>query len=253
MKIMRFVLFAILTLSLSMGKAQLMEAETKIMDSPKGEASFQLEANVEVYSYPSDGVWIKVSREAWIKKEDLIGDEFLAEDTELANKEGDKIGQTVAELKVTEKKLVEGFRGKDRYQIILTGYVYGSKFKEGTVPEKRVSELLAIKNKSKQNEGFDQLYDALKFEKREYEGFTVYALYENHKSLEEEKDYRLFIVYRGTTMIVGVFTHNGHVVTAPKIKDSFEDGEQKGIYILKLPAKQKAFVEEDIRYDFLAL
>lgn len=250
---MRLVLFTFLTLSLTIGKAQIMEAKTKIMDSPKGEASFELEANVEVYSYPADGVWVKISREAWIPKQDLIGDEFLAEDTELQDKEGEKIGQTIAELKVTEKKLVEGFRGKDRYQIIISGYVYASKFKDGSIAEKRVTELLAVKNKTKQKVGFNNMFDALKFEKREYDEFTVYALYENHKSLDEEKDYRMFIVYRGSSMVVGVFTNNGHTVTAPKIKDSFEEDEQKGIYILKLPAKQKFLVEEEIRYDFLAL
>lgn len=253
MKILRLALFTFLVFALNTAEAQLMEGQTKILASRNGEESFQLEAEVEVYSYPTDEVWVKISREVWIPTEDLIGEEFLAEDTELLDKEGDLIGKTLAELKVTEKNLVEGFRGKDRYQIIVTGFVYKSKFKDQSIPEQRVTELLEIKNKTKQKEGFLELFENLNFEKKEYDEFTAYGLYENHKSLAEDKDFRMIIIFRGSSMVVAVFTNNGHSVSAPKIKDSFEDGDQKGIYILKLPAKQKEVVEEDIRYDFIAL
>lgn len=250
---MRLILISLLFLSITICQAQLMEEKTQIMDARKGNPSFELEANVQVYAYPTDGVWNKISREAWINKEDLIGEEFLAEDTELQNKEGEVIGKIIAELKVDDKNLVEGFRGKDRYQIIITGFVYASKFKDNTMPEKRVTEILAIKNKSKQKVAFEELFDQLKFEEKEYDGFTAFGLREENKSIDEEKDYRMIIIFRGGSMVIGVFTNNGHTVTAPKIKDTFEDGEQKGIYLMKLPAKQKTMVEEEIRYDFISL
>ena len=253
MKIMKFVLALTLCFIASFGNAQLMEEKTQIMDSKGGKASFELEADVKVYSYPSTGVWYKISREAWIPKDQLIADEYLAEDTELFDKEGELIGKTIAEIKLSEKKLVEGFRGKDRYQIIISGFVYGSKFKDLSSPEKRVTEILAIKNKTKQKEAFEAIFELLDFEKKEYDGFTAYGLREDHKSLNEEKDYRMLVIFRGSSMVIAVFSNNGHSVSAPKIKDSFEDGKEKGIYILKLPAKQKALVEEEIRYDFLAL
>ncbi len=253
MKLLRIALFTFLMFFINTTQAQLMESQTKIMASRGGEESFQLEADVEVYSYPSDGVWAKISREAWIKKEDLIGEEFLAEDTELLDKEGELIGKTIAELKVSKKNLVEGFRGKDRYQILITGYVYKSKFKDQTIAEQRVTEILAIKNKTQQKEAFQELFEILHFEKKEYETFTAYGLFENHKTLKEDKDFRMIVIFRGSSMVIGVFTNNGHTVSAPKIKDTFEEEEQKGIYILKLPAKQKEIVEQEIRYDFIGL
>ena len=250
---MKNFLLPILCLAFTGLSAQMTEDNiTKILTEPEGETKFELEPNQTLYAYASKDGWHKVSKEAWISSNDLIEDKYLAEGTKLLDKEGEKVGNVIKEMKVSEKRLVEGRRGKDRYVIILEGYLYRTKFKDGSFPERKIDELLAIKNKNTQKEGFKKLFEMYDFEEKEYGELTAFAMRETDKTVAEEKDFRVIVIYRGSTTVYGVLT-NGHTVTAPKIKATFEDGEFKGIYMYKPPAKQKAMIEEEMMYDFLAL
>lgn len=249
MKNICVLLFSLSFMSLS---AQMTDELTKVLNKVKGEAVFEIEANQTLYAYPSDDGWHKVSREAWIPVADLLEDKFIGEGTELLNKDGDKIGKILKEMKVSDKRLVEGFRGKDRYVIVVEGYLFKTKFKKNSFPERRVDELLALKNRTEQVKGFKALFEQYNFVEKEYGDLTAFVMREDNKNANEEKDFRIIIIYRGSSTVYGVLT-NDHRVTAPKIKATFEDDPYHGIYMYKPPAKQKALIEEEMMYDFIAL
>lgn len=248
MKHITALVFTFFTAGIS---AQILEDKTKILDKPQGDPLFEIEAGQQLYSFDGDDGWYKVRKEAWIKANDLIEEEYLSEGTELRNKEGDVLGVVLTEMKVTDKRFIKGFRGKDQYVVIVEGHVFRTKIKDGTIPEKKINEILAIKNRPKQTKAFEELFELYNFEKKEYEGFNVRVMRDPNKSVNEEKDFRVIVIFRGTA-VYGVFC-NDHEVTAPKIKATFEDGDFKGIYLSKPPAKQKVIIEEEMIYDFIAL
>ena len=232
--------------------AQILQSNTRVLNKPQGEPAFELNEGEQLYTYPDDDGWHKVRKEAWVRAVDLIENKFLGQETNLMNKDGDKIGVVIKELKVKEKRLVEGFRDEDRYVVVLEGYLFRTKFKEGSIPEKKINELLAIKNRNTQAKGLKELFELYGFEEKEYGDFTAYAMRETNKTAAEEKDFRIIVLMRGSTSVYCVLT-NGQNVTAPKIKATFEDGDFKGIYMTKPPAKTREKIEGTIMYDFLAL
>lgn len=234
------------------GQMTIEEEITKVMDGPSGKIAFELEGNLEIYAYPSTTGWHKVSREAWINVDQLLEDNTISAGIELLDKDGDKIGKTVQELTVKDKRLVKGFRKSDQYVIIVEGYLFRSKFAENTMPETTVNALLANKNRSAQSQGFKDLFSLYNFEEKQYEGFTAYVMRENHKTTSVEKDFRIIIIFRGKSTVFSVIC-NGHSVKAPKMKATFEEADLHGIYIFKPSTKQKALIEEDLIYDFLPL
>ncbi len=245
------IVLGILMSSLLQG--QILEEETKILDEPSGEALFKLNEGSDLYTYEAEGGWFKCRREAWVEKSDLPDDKYLYPGTVLKNKKGDKIGEVLKEVKVRDKRKVDVFRGDSRYQVVLEGYVFKTKIEEGTMPEEKVNELLAIKNRTQQTEGFQELFDLYNFEKQEFEDLTAYAMRERNKTAQEEQDFRIIIVFRGETSVYAVITNDHGNVTAPKIKDEYDAPPFHIIYLYKPPASMKDLIENTILYTFLAL
>jgi hypothetical protein len=248
---MRFLLSLLLITTTVALQAQVLDGKTKVLNEPQGDPLFELNAGEKLYSYTDDEGWYKVRKEVWLEPNDLIEEEYVSEGTELKTKEGEKIGICLKELKVAEKRLIKGFRGKDRYVVILEGHVFRTKIAEGSIPELKISALLQEKNRSKQKAGFEALYEQYDFEKKEYGQFNVAVMREENKTAKEEKDFRVIIIFRGST-VLGVIC-NDHEVTARKVKSIYEDGSFKGIYLTKPTDKQRALIEDEILYDFLAL
>ncbi|MGB0176484.1 MAG: hypothetical protein ACPF9D_04915 [Owenweeksia sp.] len=245
-----------ITLFLLMGtllNAQILEEETKVLDEPSGEPLFKLNSELAVYTFEPENGWYKCRREAWVGLADLPDEKYLYPGTVLKNKEGVKIGEVLKEIKIKDKRKVDGFRGEDRYIVILEGYIFKTKIKNGTSPEERVTELLAIKNRTQQYAGFEELFTLYDFEEREFEDLTAHVMREKHKTAQEEKDFRMIIIFRGETSVYAVITNDHGNVTAPKIKEESDDPPFHVIYLYKPPASQKDLVENTILYTFLGL
>ncbi len=233
-------------------QAQILEEETRILSEPNGDPLFKLNAGLALYSYEPEEGWYKVRREAWVGKEDLPDDKYLYPGTVLKNEEGEKIGEVLKEVKVKDKRITEGFRKEARVIVILEGYIFKTKIEEGSIPEQRISELLAVRNRTEQFEGFKELFDRYDFEERTFEDLTAYAMREQHKTADEEKDFRVIMVFRGETSPYAIIT-NDHSATAPKIKEEFDEPPFHVIYLYKPPASSKDLVENTILYTFLSL
>ncbi len=249
---MKKALLGFLCVLQMMGYAQKMEEDTKVLSKIQGEPLFMLNANEYVYSYEPDGGWYKIRLEVFVSPEEVVDDEVIVTGTSLLNKEGEEIGKALTEVKIVEGKAEKVYRGKSKYRAILEGYVYKTKFADGSRPEDRVSELLAIKSRTEQMEGYKELFKEYGFEERKFDDLTAYAYLEQGKTLSEDKDFRMIIVFRGEETVYAILT-NDQTVTAPKVKLTWEDGSFKAIYMYKPTTAQAEAIQDEIMYTFIAL
>lgn len=250
----RYTITALIVLMALSGHAQLTEEDnTKVLDSERGEAIFELKAGIEVYSYEPEEGWYRVRREVFVDESLVDKDGIIPKDTELMNEDEEVIGRTLADVEVVEGEQVKKARGKRPYRAILEGYLFKTKLADGTAPEDWVSKILENKNRTQQLEEFNELYDTYEFEERKFDEFTVRVMRENHKSIAEEKDFRLIIIFRGETTPYAVIANDHENVSAPKVKMKGGEDPFTILYLYKPPARQQELIEDTILYTYLAL
>lgn len=231
--------------------AQFTEETTRVLDKEQGSPVFVLRAGEQLYSYAPENDWYKVRKKVVVGLADVEG-KLLNPGVTLRNERGDSIGYTITELKVKELEKIEKFRDEDQYMAIIEGYLFKTKFEDNSVPEEALSKILKIKNRTTQKEEVDALMQRYSFEERKFDDLVAFTLREEQKTLSEEKDFRLILIYRGGTMLYAVLT-NAHEVEVPKIKAEWEDGDFKATYLYKPSAAQKDLIENQILYTYLAL
>lgn len=245
----RFWILTLLAIGFS-AQAQIIEDKSKVLDKRGGEERFELNGGEDVYSFAPISDWYKIRKEIWLKPEDVVDDKYIISGAKFFNEEDEEIGQALVEFKVKEGREEESFRGKKRFHAIIEGWVFKTKLRDGSIPEKRVEEILAVKNRNIQQKHLNELYAIYSFEEREFDDLIAKVYREENKNLGE-KDFRIILIFRSETMIYAVMT-NDHVIEAPKIKDTWEDEPFRTIFFQKPPARQKQKIE-DILYTFLAL
>lgn len=247
----KIVLLAMLGLSL-VSNAQLIEETAQVLSKPSGEALFTIEADEDVYSFAPEGGWYKIRKEVYVDPIQVVDSQYIQAATELKDEDNAKIGSTIQQVKIVEGVLEKAFRGRDRYRAIIEGYVFKTKLLDGSTPEDRISELLALRNRNEQVAGFQELFELYKFEERIFEDLRVLVYREENKTLNEDKDFRVMVIFRGENSPYAVAT-NDHEVDAPKIKASWEDYDFKIIYFYKPTSAQQELVQETILYTFMGL
>lgn len=242
------VLLALLATQLL--QAQLTEEKTAFAEKPRGEAAFELERGQSFYSFEGDGGWYKARKEVYFTAADFADKELMA-GRKLLNKEGEVIGKSILPLKLYEIDTIEAFRGENSYRGIIQGYVFKTNIEEGSIPEEEISKIFELKSRNEQQERFETLWDLTNAEEKSYGDLTAYIIREDNRTVAEHKDFRLIMIFRGSTSPYAVIS-NGHTVSAPKVKDNWEDGDFKITYFYKATDKQRA-VMDDILLDNLAL
>ena len=232
--------------------AQIIENDTKVMNKPSGEVAFSLNADQKVYSYEPEDGWYKIRKEVYVNPNEVVDDKYLNAGVKFFDKDKQQIGEALAEIKIKEGERVKAFRGEDSYRAIVEGYVFKTKLKDGNVPEERISELLESKNRNEQVVGFQELFAEYNFEERKFEDLTVHVMREENKTLNEDKDFRVMVIFRGETNAYAIVT-NDHTVTAPKVKSTWEEYDFKIIYFYKPTSSQEELVQDTILYTFLGL
>jgi len=242
------VLLALLATQLL--QAQLTEEKTAFAESPRGEKAFELERGQSFYSFEGDGGWYKARKEVYFNAADFADKEILA-GRKLRNKEGEVIGKSILPLKLYEIDTIEAFRGEDSYRGIIQGYIFKTNIEERSIPEEEISQIFELKSRNEQQERFEALWDLTNAEERSYDDLTAYIIREDNRTVSQQKDFRLIMIFRGSTSPYAVIS-NGHSISAPKIKDNWEDGDFKITYFYKATEKQRA-VMDDILLENLAL
>lgn len=222
--------------------AQLTEEKAAFSEKPRGEKSFELEAGELFYSFEGDDGWYKARKEVYFTAADFADKEILA-GRKLLNKEGKVIGKSILPLKLYEIDTIEAFRGENTYRGIIQAYIYQTNIEERSIPEEEISKIFTVKNRNEQQERFQALWELHNAEEVSYGDLNAFVIRENNRTSAEEKDFRVIMVFRGSTSPYAVIT-NGHTITAPKVKDSWEDGEFKITYFYKATDKQREVMEE---------
>jgi len=230
--------------------AQLTEEKAAFSEKPRGEDSFELEVGQSFYSFEGDDGWYKARKEVYFNGDDFADKELLA-GRKLRNKDGDVIGKSILPLKLYEIDTIEAFRGDDTYRGIIQAYIYKTNIEERSIPEEEISQIFELKNRNEQQERFTALWELHNAEERSYGDLNAFIIRESNRTSAEEKDFRLIMVFRGSTSPYAIIT-NGHSVSAPKVKDNWEDGDFKITYFYKATDKQRA-VMDDILLENLAL
>jgi hypothetical protein len=248
---MKAFLFCSFWLSTFFIQAQFTEETTKILDKEQGSPVFVLRGGEQLYSYAPENDWYKVRKKVVVRVVDVEG-KLMNPGVTLRNEKGDSIGYTLTELKVKELEKIKQFRGEDYYKAVVEGYVFKTKLEDNSIPEESLTEILKIKNRTTQQEEIDALMQRYSFEERKFDDMVVFVMREEEKTLGEEKDFRIILVYRGGSTLYAVMT-NAHTVEAPKVKATWEDGDFKVTYLYKPSAAQKELIEDKILYTYLAL
>jgi hypothetical protein len=213
--------------------AQVTEELTRFAERARGEKSFELKQGEHFYSFEGDDGWFKARKEVYFSAEDL-SDKELLEGRDLRNADGEIIGKTLLPLKLYEIDTIKAFRGENSYRGIIQAYVYETNIEERSIPEIEISDIFTLKNRNEQQERFRALWQLHMAEEKSYGDLKAFVI----------------MVFRGSTSPYAIIT-NGHSISAPKVKDNWEDGEFKITYFYKATAKQKA-VMEDILLENLA-
>lgn len=243
-----FGLFLLL-ISLSLA-AQKLEQAANFTAKPRGTEIAQFDAGEKVYSFEPDGAgWYKVRKEVYLPIS-AVSDKSVAAGTEFRNEAERVIGRAKEEIKLKELDTVAGFRSEDRIRGIVEGYLFKTKIVEGSIPEERISAILEIKNRTEQQAMFQEIWDEYDAESRQFQDLKAFVIRETNRTGAPEKDFRLITLFRGDSPYAVI--SNGHNVSAPKIKDEWEDGDFKIIYLYKPSNSQRELVNE-IMYTYLAL
>ncbi len=230
-------------------EAQILEEKAQFSEKARGSAIFELNAGEHIYTYEPEDGWYKARKKVFLKPAD-VADNRLSAGAAFYDEEGAKIGQALEALRLYDIDTLKGFRSDTRLCAVVQGYVFETKIEDGSIPEEEISKILALKNRSEQQERFAELWEANDAESREFEGFEAQVIYETDKVSSEQKDFRLIVVFRGSSPYT-IIT-NDHTVEIEKIKEFVEDGDFKIYYFYKVSDSQKE-VMEDIIYTFLAL
>ncbi len=230
---------------------QILEENAAILSEIQGDKLFELNQGEKLYSYTQDDGWYKVSKEVFVYEDEQVDEEYIMAGTELRNKEGDVIGKAVTNVEVSDGRIEDVFRGKNKFKAVIEGYVFKTKIADGTIEEDIVEQLLTLKNRTEQQAGFKKLFKEYQYEERKFEGFTVFASREVNRSIYDDKSFRVILVFRGESPYAVVT--NKHVVKAEKVKLEWEDDDYRAIYFSKPTAKQAELVQDKILYTYVGL
>ncbi len=249
---MRYFITALLSLFVAVGYGQLLEDDTKVLDKIQGEAIFSLNAEEAIFTFDPEDGWFKIRKEIYVDPALVVDKKVISSGASLVNKEGLEIGKTLAEVKVKEGELITAYRSKDRFRAIIEGYVFKTKIKDDTRPEDIITSLLAEKSRTVKEEGFKEFFLEYKFEERKFDDLTAYAYRELNKTLSEDNDFRVIVVFRGAGNPYAIIT-NAQTVEVEKAKATWEDGSYKVIYFYKPTAAQAELIQDKILFTFMGL
>lgn len=235
--------------SFSFLSAQVLEEKAQFSDTKRGTAVFELNAGEHIYTFEPDDGWYKARKKVYLKPAD-VSENRLSAGAIFYNQEGKKIGKSIEALKLYEVDTIEGFRSEPQIVAVVQGYIFETKLEDGSVPEEKLGQILALKNRTEQQSELEALWQDNQAETREFGELTATVIYENNKVTSEEKDFRLIMVFRGSSPYALIT--NDHSVEIEKVKELWEDGSFKIYYFYKASASQKQSIE-DMIYTFLAL
>jgi len=233
--------------------AQTLDEAVDVLNKPGGETQFKLDKGAEVYAFPDNDGWHKIKRVVYVPISAVIDSSEIMAGVALLDEDGKEIGMAVENLNVEDGRYESGFRKEERFVASVKGYLFKTKFEDDSWPEKRVEELMNIRNVTQREEGLQKLYEEFGFEEREFGEFTAYVMREEQRSSNIENDFRIILIMKGETRPYAVLTKEHKNINPEKIKDEWERGPYRAIYFYKPREDQRQLIQDEILYTFLAL
>jgi len=240
----------LLSLFVLIGNAQTLDEKTSILAKKRGtQALFELHKGESLYSFAQDEGWYKIRKKVYLPQGVLTGQNIPAE-TPLLDANDQEIGRTLSNCEAVEIDTIEAFRRDPQIVAVLEGYVFKTKIEENSVPEEYLQQALNQKSYRDQKEMLAQMEVSFALQEAKSKTLTARVLLPKNYALGEEQDFRLILLYRGSTLY-GIISHQ-HRLEAPKVKLRVDDSPFHTLYFFK-PSESQMKEVEDLLYSYLTL
>lgn len=196
----RIVFSCILLFTGYLSYAQKVKKDAELYSKPGVRVLFTIPEGTEVYTGPMMDNWYKTSIEVMIRKTEMSGHRIAqGASVYIGRKE---IGTMPQQWDVTEVVEASG-RDKDKYRVIIEGYLFKTKIDESTKPETSLEKV--ISKRGNLNAGIAGWISEFKPEKHVLPQGTVYVLRDKNKSLKGD-GIRFLIYMKGDNRFHSVVT-----------------------------------------------
>jgi len=240
------LVMALLTASLF---AQITGSDAELFDKPGGKRLLALGADIQLYTGAADGAWFYSRVKVMVSKAELE-EGIISAGAEIFNLKGESLGNLEANLKIVEKAEALGRKNRDKYQVILQGYVLKTRLKENSHPELALEEILQSKGQT--TDALNEWIRTFKAQRHTKNGMIQYVLFEENYTLEDEQSFRIILHYKDASRLYAVSTHR-QTIYLPKVKAQLDDQEIHHYFPANKPTDADLNSIKETAIGFLAL
>ncbi len=225
MKILTLTLTLLFGFSGSIKAQQLKSGASLRAFDNKDKTILLTEKETTAFTLPSaQKNWYDVHLKIWINKSVLDEEEMLlASGTEFFLENGDKLGQAEADIKVLEFAQASGRKNKNRYVAIIQAKAFHTQFERGSIPERRLEEMLNGTKKGMISREMDAIVQDMNLKFVDAGDFTFYPIQQDNMDLRKESSFKILIVYKRGGAFFGIIT-NGFELDIP-VKSEKEESD----------------------------
>lgn len=198
----KFAFFLVFIWSVHISSAQKVKKEAELYTKPGVRVLFIIPEGTEVYTGPLTDNWYQTSVEVMIRKSEMSGHRIAQGASVFIG--GKEVGVMPQQWDVLEVQDAGG-RHKDKYRVIIDGYLFKTKVDESTKPETALEKVIA--RKGNLNAGISGWVSEFKPEKHVLPSGTVYVLRDKNKSIKGDA-IRILLYMKGDSRLTAVVTHS---------------------------------------------
>ncbi len=182
--------------------AQKVKKEAELYTKPGVRVLFTIPEGTEVYTRPLTDHWYMTSVEVMVRKAEISGHRIAQGASVFIG--GKEIGVMPQQWDVSEVAEAMG-RHRDKYRVIIEGYLFKTKIDESTKPETALEKVIGRKGNI--NAGISGWVSEFKPEKYVVSTGTVYVLRDKNRSLKGDA-IRILLYMKGDNRLTTVVTLN---------------------------------------------
>ncbi|MFN4298897.1 MAG: hypothetical protein ACK4EX_04090 [Thermaurantimonas sp.] len=196
-----FFAAALLVLSLS-AYSQKVKKEAELYTKPGVRVLFTIPEGTEVYTGPLTENWYPTSIEIMVRRAEMSGHRIAQGASIFIG--GKEVGTMPQQWDVTEVAEAGG-KHKDKFRVIIQGYLFKTKIDDGTKPETALEKVIAKKGNI--TASLSEWISEFRPEKQILPNGTVYILRDKNKSLAGD-GIRILLFLKGDNRLTAVVTNN---------------------------------------------
>lgn len=246
MKIYHFLILLVSSFGIS---AQITLKDAALHTQAGGPKIMDLGEGMHLYTGAADGSWFYARGSFMVLQTDVEGEQ-IASGAEIFDMKGQSLGNIGVSVKVVEKAQALGRKHRDKWVVILEGYVLKTRLKEDSHPELALEQIL--QSKGQINDEINQWIKTFKAKRFDKDGQIQYVIYEENYTLEDEKSFRIILHYKDASRLMAVTTHR-QKLHLPKVKFYVEDQEFHHYFPASKPTDKDLQLIKDISLSYQAL